>query len=203
MPNNMSFEEAAAVCDGLMLAINHMRKIDFSKPKKILINGATGAIGSASVQLAKYYGAEITAVGNTKNLELIKSLGADEVMDYTQEDFTQCGQLFDVVIDAVGKSSFYKCKKILKPKGLYFSTELGFLAQNLFLPLLTSLGGKKVKFPIPTDSQADIIFFKELIESGNYKVVIDKTYSLEQIIEATKYVETGEKTGNVVIKVVD
>ncbi len=201
-PTNMSYEEAAAVCDGLMLAINYMRKIDFSKKPKILINGASGSIGSACVQLAHHYGAEITAVCNTKNSALAKSLGADEVIDYTQQDFTNTEKLYDVVLDAVGKSTFFKCKKILKPGGVYFSTELGPGWQNVFLPMITPLlGSKRVKFPIPTDSQKDILFFKELIESGKYKAVIDRKYPLEQIIEATRYVETGEKTGNVVITV--
>ncbi|MFM9841149.1 MAG: NAD(P)-dependent alcohol dehydrogenase [Cyclobacteriaceae bacterium] len=202
MPTNMTYEEAAAVCDGLMLAINYIRKIDFKTKPKILVNGASGSIGSAAVQLAKHYGAEVTAVCNTKNVELLKSLGASEVIDYTKDDFTKNGKLYDVVLDAVGKSSFFKCKKILKPKGVYFSTELGYLAQNVFLPLLTSIfSRKKVKFPIPTDSKEDIILFKELIESGNYKAVIDRKYPLEQIIEATKYVETEQKTGNVVITI--
>ncbi len=202
MPINMTYEEAAAVCDGLMLAINYTRKIDFATKPKVLVNGASGSIGSAAVQLAKHYGAEVTAVCNTKNLELLKSLGASEVIDYTKDDFTKNGKLYDVVLDAVGKSSFFKCKKILKPRGIYFSTELGYLAQNVFLPPLTSLfSRKKVKFPIPTDSKEDIILFKELIESGKYKAVIDRKYPLEQIIEATKYVETEQKTGNVVITI--
>ncbi len=202
-PSNMSYNEAAAVCDGLMLANNIIRKIDFKKSPKILINGATGSIGSAAVQLAKHCGASITAVCNTKSLELMKSLGADEVIDYTAQDFTQNGQLYDVVFDAVGKSSFFRCKKILKPRGVYFSTELGYMSQNIFLALFTPVfSRKKVKFPIPTDSKKDIVLFKDLIEAGHYKAVIDRTYRLEDIVEATKYVETGEKTGNVVITVV-
>jgi NADPH:quinone reductase-like Zn-dependent oxidoreductase len=202
MPANMTFDEAAAVCDGLMLAINYIRKIDFQTKPKILVNGASGSIGSAAVQLAKYYGAEVTAVCNTKNLELLKSLGASEVIDYTKDDFTKNGQLYDVVLDAVGKSSFFRCKKILKPSGVYFSTELGYLSQNVFLALLTPIfSRKKAKFPIPTDSKADIILFKELIESGNYKAVIDRKYPMEEIIEATQYVETEQKTGNVVITI--
>lgn len=201
-PTNMSYEEAAAVCDGLMLGMNLIRKINFTTRPNILINGATGSIGSACVQLAKYYGAKITAVCTTQNFQLIKFLGADEVIDYTKEDFTKCGQTFDVVLDCVGKSSFFRCKKILKPGGVYFSTELGYLSQNIFLALITPLlGGKKVKFPIPTDSQKDIEFFKDLIEAGNYKAVIDRTYPLEHIVEATKYVELAQKTGNVVITV--
>jgi NADPH:quinone reductase-like Zn-dependent oxidoreductase len=206
-PANISYNEAAAVCDGLMLAITYIRKIDFANEKKILINGASGSIGSACVQLANYYGAEITAVCNTRNLEMVKLLGANEVIDYTKEDFTKNGRLYDVVIDAVGKSSFFRCKKILKPGGVYFSTELGFLLQNIFLALLTPIfcilpgrhTGKSVKFPIPKDSKEDMVFFKELIEAGKYKAVIDRSYTLEKIVEAAKYVETGQKTGNVVI----
>ena len=208
-PVNIPFNEAAAVCDGLMLAITYIREIDFTNKRKILINGASGSIGSACVQLAKYYGAEITAVCKTKDIEIVKLLGADEVIDYTKDDFTKIGKLYDVVIDSVGKSSFFRCKKILKPGGVYFSADLGYLAQNVFFALLTSIFSilpgqqkrKKVKFPIPKDSKEDIIFFKELIEAGKYKAVIDRIYTLEKIVEATKYVETGQKTGNVVITV--
>ncbi len=201
-PANISYEEAAAICDGAFLAMSHIRKIDFSNTPKILLNGATGSIGSAHVQLCKYYGADITAVCNTRDFELVKSLGADDVIDYTKEDFTKTGQLYDVVIDAVGKSSFFQCKKLLKPGGIYISTELGFLAQNIFLALLTPIfGGKKVLFPIPKDSKADIEFFKELLEAGKYKAVIDRSYPLEKIIEAAKYVEAGQKTGNVIITI--
>jgi NADPH:quinone reductase-like Zn-dependent oxidoreductase len=201
-PSTMTYQEAAAVCDGAYLALNIIRKIDFKNGKKILINGASGSVGSACVQLAKYYGAEITAVCNTKNLALVKSLGADELIDYTKEDFTKHGKMYDVVIDAVGKSSFFRCKKLLKPGGMYFSSDLGYLSQNLFLALLTPIiGGKKVLFPIPKDSKEIIIFLKELIEAGKYKAVIDRSYPLEQIIEATRYVETGQKTGNVVITI--
>ena len=203
-PENINFEEAAAVCDGAFLAYANIKKIDFSTNPKILINGASGSIGTASVQLAKYFGAEITAVCNTKNIPIVKSLGADFIIDYTQEDFTKSGKVYDVVLDVVGKSSFFLCKKILKPKGIYFSSELGYLSQNIFLALLTPLfGGKKVLFPIPVDTKNDILFFKQLIESGKYRAVIDRTYHLDQIVEATKYVETGEKTGNVLIRMPD
>ena len=202
-PNNFSFEEAAAVCDGLMLAINYIRNMDFSKSPKVLINGASGSIGSAAVQLAKYYGAQVTAVCGTKNLDLIKSLGADFVIDYMTTDFTLTDKQFDYVLDSVGKSSFGRCKKILKQGGVYFSSELGSYWQNVWLPLFNPLlGGKKVKFPIPTDNQKDIIFFKQLIEDGHYKAVIDRIYTFDQIIEATKYVETHQKTGNVVVRVI-
>jgi NADPH:quinone reductase-like Zn-dependent oxidoreductase len=201
-PVNISFAQAAAVSEGLMLAYNYIRRIDFKKNPKILINGASGSIGSACVQLAKYFGADITAVCGTKNLELVKALGANEVIDYTAEDFTLRGEAFDVVLDMVGKSTFFKCKKIMKPDGIYYSSELGPWSQNIFLSLLSPFYfGRKVKFPIPTDSKEDMLFFKKLIEEGHYKAVIDRSYPLAQIVEATKYVETGEKTGNVVIQI--
>ena len=201
-PTTMSYDEAAAVCDGAFLALANIRKIDFKNSPQILINGASGSIGIASVQLAKYFGAEITAVCNNRNFELVKSLGADYVIDYTKEDFTKNGKVYDVVLDVVGKSSYFQCKRILKPKGKYFSSELGYLSQNIFLALLTPLfQGKIVHFPIPKDRKEDILFFKELIEAGKYKAVIDRIYSLDQIVEATRYVETGQKTGNVVIHI--
>jgi NADPH:quinone reductase-like Zn-dependent oxidoreductase len=199
-PANMNYEEAAAVCDGAMLAFNFIRKINLQKGDKILIYGASGSIGTAAVQLAKYYGAEVTAVCNTKNLELVKSLGADEVIDYTKDDFTQNGQTYKVVFDAVGKTSFFRCKNLIKKGGVYLSTDLGFLAQNLFLVLWTKIfGSKKVIFPIPKDRKQDVAFFKELVEAGKYKAVIDRRYPLGQIVEAYRYVEAGQKTGNVVI----
>src|SRR4030065_36391 len=130
-PANMNYEEAAAVCDGAMLAFTFIRKISLQKGDKILIYGASGSIGTAAVQLAKYYGAQVTAVCNTKNLELVKSLGADEVIDYTKDDFTKIGQTYKIVFDAVGKASFFRCKNLIDKGGFYFSTELGFLGQNL------------------------------------------------------------------------
>lgn len=200
MPSNYSFEEAAAVCDGLMLAYANIRKIDFSTPKNILINGATGAIGISALQLAKYFEANVTAVGNKKNLDLLKSLGADKVIDYTAEDFTKTNEKYDVVFDAVGKSTFFKCKNLLKPKGVYFSTELGPYAQNIPLALFSPwFNGRHLKFPIPKDSREDIEFFKMIIEEGKYKAIIDRTYTLEQVPDAHRFVEKGEKTGNVVI----
>ena len=203
MPNNISYNQAAAICDGAFLAYANIQKIDFSKSPQILVNGASGSIGTATVQLAKHFGAEVTAVCNTKTVELIKSLGADHAYDYLKEDFTQNGKKYDFVLDVVGKSSFFKCKKILKPKGIYISSELGYLSQNIYLALFTPLFmGKKVLFPIPKDKKKDIELFKELIEIGKYKAVIDKVYPLDQIVEATKYVETGEKTGNVVIQII-
>lgn len=202
MPSNMSYEEAAAICDGAFLALTNIKAANILKPQKILVNGASGSIGTATVQLAKFYGADVTAVCNTPNIKLVEALGADRVIDYTKEDFTKHEAQYDVVLDVVGKSSYFKCKKLLKPKGIYISSELGYMCQNVFLALLTPLlGGKKVLFPIPKDRKEDIVFFRELIEAGQYKAVIDKVYSLDQIVAATQYVETGQKTGNVVIKI--
>ncbi len=202
MPPKASFEEAAAVCDGLMLGINYIREIDFGKERTILVNGASGSIGSACVQLARINGARVTGVCDTRNLELVKSLGAERVIDYTKEDFTKDGSEYDVVIDAVGKSSFFRCKKLLRPGGFYFSTELGFLGQNVFLSLLTPLfRGRRVGFPLPRDSREDIILFRGLLEEGKYRAVIDRRYPLEDIVEAARYVESGRKAGNVVITV--
>jgi len=202
-PPNMSHSEAAAVCEGFIYANNYLKCINFKDSISILINGATGSIGTAALQLAKYYGAKhITATCNTKNLELIKSLGADDVIDFTKEDFTKSLNQYNVVLDAVGKSTFFKCKKILKKDGVYFSSELGPYSQNIWLALFTPLfGNRKVKFPIPSDSKKDIEFLKEIIEKSHYKAIIDKTYSLPEIIEATTYVESGQKTGNVVIEI--
>lgn len=202
MPAGFSFEQAAAVCDGLMLAHNYIRRIDFSRPREILVNGAAGSIGSAAVQLAKHRGARVTATCKTSAIDLVRSLGADEIIDYTKEDFTRSGRAFDVVLDSVGKSTFARCRRILKPRGVYFSTELGPYWQNPLLAFVTPLGrGKRVGFPIPNDSREDVLFFKSLIEAGRYRAVIDRTYPLERVIEAVRYVETGEKSGNVVITV--
>ncbi len=200
MPGNLTFEEAAPITEGGHYALCDIRAANIQKGQNVLIYGASGAIGSAAVQLVKYYGATVTAVCNTKNVKLLESLGADQVIDYTLQDFTKTGQLFDFVFDSVGKSSFGQCKPLLNKKGIYISTELGKNSENIFLALLTPiLGGKKVLFPIPRISKEDVILLRELVESGQYKPVIDKYFPLEQIIEAYKYVETGQKTGNVVI----
>ncbi len=199
-PDNMNFEEAAAVCDGAMLALSGLRLANVQAGHEILVYGASGSIGIAAVQLAAHFGAKIMAVCNTRNLEMVKSLGAEEVMDYTKEDFTKINKTFNVVFDAVGKCSFFRCKGLLKPGGYYLTTDLGFLSHNLFLILLTSIiRGKKVRLAIPKFGQQDIRMLKELIEAGKYKAVIDRRYPLEQIVEAYRYVETGQKTGNVVI----
>jgi NADPH:quinone reductase-like Zn-dependent oxidoreductase len=206
IPENITYEQAAASTEGAHYAYNFINKVNLRKDHKVLVNGATGAIGSAAVQLLKYFGIFVTAVCDTKNIELVKSLGADKVIDYTKEDFTKDDQKYNFVFDTVGKSSFFKCKQLLQPGGVYISSDLGYMAQNLFLPLITPiikpmLGNKKTIFPIPTDIRGSLLFIKKLIEKGKFKAVIDRKYPLEQIVEAYKYVEKGQKTGNVVITV--
>jgi NADPH:quinone reductase-like Zn-dependent oxidoreductase len=202
MPVNLTYEEAAASTEGSHYALSMIRKAKIRSGPDVLVNGATGAIGSAAVQLLKSIGAQVTAVCDTKHLELVKGLGADRVIDYTAEDFTKDTQTYDVVLDAVGKSSFGRCKRLLKPRGIYVSSDFGPLAQNPILALITPLfGGKRVMFPIPRDDQEMARYFKALLESGAFKPVIDRRYRLDQIVEAYTYVETGQKTGNVVISV--
>jgi NADPH:quinone reductase-like Zn-dependent oxidoreductase len=200
-PTGMTFEEAAAVPDGVILALSYLRRVDLER-RKILIYGATGSIGTAGVQLANYLEADITAACTTKNVELVRSLGADRVIDHTQEDFTRNGETYDFIFDAVGKLSFKLCKGSLKSGGIYGSTDLGPYWQNPFLAVWTSrLGDKKVLFPIPRYTKKDVLFVKELIEAGKYRAVIDRRYPLEDVVEANRYVETGQKTGNVVLTV--
>lgn len=200
MPNNSTYEEAAPIAEGGHYALCDIRAAKIKSGQNILVYGATGAIGSAAVQLIKYFGAKVTAVCDTKNVALVKSLGADIVIDYTKQDFTKTSETFDVVYDTVGKSSFGQCKPLLKERGIYKSTELGKNGENIWLALTASFyEGKKVIFPIPTISKEDVVFLKELVESGKFRPVIDRRYKLEQIVEAYKYVETGQKIGNVLI----
>ena len=201
-PAGMTYEEAAPICEGAHYALGAIRAAGIQSGQKVLINGTTGAIGSAAVQLACYFGAEVTAVCHTNYVDLVKSLGASVVIDYTKEDFTKLPQSFDLVFDAVGKSSFGKCKPLLRKKGIYMSTELGHGSQNPFLALITPLlGGKKLLFPIPTINKEDVLFLKELVETGKFRPLVDRQYPLEQVVEAYRYVETGQKIGNVVITV--
>ena len=199
-PAAMTFEEAAPVTDGAVLALMCLQSVHAHVGLTILVYGASGAIGTAGVQLAKHFGADVTAVCGTKNLELARSLGADRVIDYTQEDFTKNGLTYDVIFDAVGKQSFSRCKGSLKRGGAYVATD-GL--RNIFLAMWTSrFGDKKVLFPIPPHyTQASVLLFKELIEAGQFRAVIDRCYPLEEVVEATRYVETEQKTGNVVLTV--
>jgi NADPH:quinone reductase-like Zn-dependent oxidoreductase len=202
MPANLTFEEAAPSTEGSHYALSLIRKAKIRSGQDVLVNGATGAIGSAAIQLLKQLGAEVTAVCGTEHVELVKGLGADRVIDYTAEDFTKYTQSYDVVLDAVGKSSFGRCKRLLKPRGIYLSSDLGPLSQNPILALITPLlRGRKVLFPIPRDNQEMARYFKELLESGAFRPLIDRRYRLEEIVEAYRYVETGQKIGNVVISV--
>ncbi len=204
-PANMTHEEAIAAI-GAITALPFLRdKGNIQGGQKILIYGASGSVGTATVQVAKYYGAEVTGVCSTTNLELVKSLGADKVIDYTKEDFTKTGQTYDVIFDTVGKISFLRCKGSLKKKGIYLTTVPGMV--DLLQVLWTSMvGNKKAKFATAglrpaSEITKDLIFTKELMEAGKLKPVIDSRYPLEQIVEAHRYVETGHKKGNVVITV--
>ncbi len=193
-PTNMTYEEAAAVPFGGLEALGYLRKGNIQNGQKVLICGASGSVGTFAVQLAKYYGAEITGVGNPTSLELMKSLGADKVIDYTKEDYTQSGETYDVIYDIVGKSSFSDIKLSLKENGFY-------LLSNLRLSHLVrgKRSSMKVIFGAPSKDPKDLIFLKELIEAEKIKTVIDRVYPLENIVEAHRYVDKGEKTGNVVI----
>jgi NADPH:quinone reductase-like Zn-dependent oxidoreductase len=199
-PTGVTFEQAAAASDGASIARACLGKVELGEGTRILIYGATGAIGTAAVQLANATGAHVTAVGNTKNLDLVRSLGADEVIDYQSEDFTQNGETHDVIFDAVGKHSFGRCKDSLVPGGTFLETDLGFMWHVPFLILWTRfIGDKRVILPIPHYSREDILHVRNLIGAGTYRSVIDRSYPLEDVVEATRYVETGEKTGNVVL----
>jgi len=204
IPEGFSFDEAAAISEGAHYALVDIRAAKVEHGQNVLVYGATGAIGSAAVQLLKHFGAIVTAVCNTKNVELIKSLGADDVIDYQTQDFTKTEDTFEFIFDAVGKSSFGQCKPLLTEKGIYVSTELGKNGENIFYALTTPLwGGKKLLFPIPTISKQDILFLKDLAQKEEFKPVIDRKYNLDQIVEAYNYVESGQKTGNVVLKLID
>ncbi|MGA7087801.1 MAG: NAD(P)-dependent alcohol dehydrogenase [Candidatus Dormiibacterota bacterium] len=198
MPTGMSFDEAAAVCDGAILALNALRPADLRKGQRILIYGASGSIGTAGVQLARCFGADVTAVCESKHFELVRSLGADEVIDFTKEDFTKNGRTYDVIFDSVGKQSFRRCRGSLKHGGFYVATDHLF---NLVLAMWTArIGDKRVLFPLPPRfTKEDVVFLKDLIEVGKYRAVVDRRYPLEQVVEATRYVETKQKTGNVVL----
>jgi NADPH:quinone reductase-like Zn-dependent oxidoreductase len=205
-PANMTYEEAAC-CDGGLTALPFLRDVaNIQSGQKILINGASGSTGTAAVQLAKYYGADVTGVCSTKNLDLVKSLGADKVIDYKREDFTQSGETYDVIFDTVGKSSFSHCKRALKQSGIYLEATLS-LAIILQMLWTSMVGSKKAVIAFTglrsaDERTLDLVVLKELFEAGTLKAVIDKSYPLEQMVEAQRYVEKGHKVGNVVVTVV-
>ncbi|MES0340648.1 MAG: NAD(P)-dependent alcohol dehydrogenase, partial [Anaerolineales bacterium] len=187
-PANMTYEEAAAVPNATTTVLYFLRKGNIQSGQKVLINGASGGVGTFAVQLAKYYGAEVTGVCSTTNLEMVKSLGADKVIDYTKEDFTKSGQTYDVIFDTVGKTSFSRCKNSLKQRGLYLTVDWPLL-QALWTSMV---GRRKVVLGIANRIE-DLIFLRELIEAGEIRTIIDRTYPLGQIAEAHRYVETGHK----------
>ena len=200
IPENISYHEAAASAEGAHYAYNFINKVKIDASTKVLVNGATGAIGSAAIQLLKYHGATVTAVGNTKNIELVRSLGSDKIIDYQKETFTKGQEKYHFIFDAVGKSSFSECKHLLLPKGVYISSELGPNAQNLYLPFITKIrGGRRVIFPVPVNCKRSIALLSKLLSEGKFKPLIDKIYRPEQALKAYKYVASGEKIGNVIM----
>jgi NADPH:quinone reductase-like Zn-dependent oxidoreductase len=204
MPANMTFDEAASVCIGMIQALTCLRPIGPRAGQRILIYGASGSIGTAAVQLAKHFGAHVTAVCNTKNLEVVGSLGADVVIDYTVHDFTRNGETYDIIFDAVGKHSYRRCRGSLVGDGYFAVADMGFLWQNPLLALLTSITkNRRVKLPQlrGADARTDVLLLKELIEAGRYRAVIDRRYPLEDVVDASTYVETEQKTGNVVLTI--
>jgi len=204
IPAGFSFKEVAPAGEGATYALSIIRAAKVVKGQKVLVYGASGAIGSAAVQILKSLEVDVTAVCGTKNVELIASLGVDTVIDYQKQDYTNTTDRFDFVFDAVGKTSYGVCKKILKPTGKYCSTELGKYGQNVFLAVWFGITrSRRVIFPIPRINKEKMEYIKQLLESGAYRPIIDRTYSLDKIVEAARYVETGQKTGNVVVTVVD
>jgi NADPH:quinone reductase-like Zn-dependent oxidoreductase len=201
MPNDVDFAAAAASIEGAFYAYNFINKVEVDEKSRVLVNGATGAIGSALLQMCKNAGATVTAVGNTENLDLLRSLAADAVIDYETTDFTRCGETFDFVFDTVGKSSFGRCRPLLARRGVYISSELGPGWQNPFLALVTpALGGRRVVFPVPTDVRGFLALMKEWLEADRFRPVIDRRCTLDGIQEAFAYVASGRKTGSVLLE---
>jgi NADPH:quinone reductase-like Zn-dependent oxidoreductase len=202
-PTGLTFEQAAAVPDGSLLALTCLRPAYPLRGKSVLVHGAAGSIGTAAVQLlAHHFEAEVTAVCDTKDVELARSLGARVVLDRFREDFTKSGKTYDVIFDAVGKHSFRRCRRSLKPRGIYISVDLGFMYHVPLLALVTRfVGSRRATLGIGRYRKEDLLLVKELVEAGRYRPVIDRTYALDEIVEATRYVETGQKTGNVVLRI--
>jgi len=200
-PAGLTFDEAAVLADGPLLVLSTLEPQERAG-QRILVYGASGSIGTAAVQLAAHFGAHVTAVCNGKNVELVRSLGADEVVDYEREDFTKRGETYDVVYDAVGKHSFRRARRALRPGGLYMSMDLGYLWHLPLVVLATRwLGSRRATLGIGRYRREDLLLLKEIVEAGGYRPVVDRVYPLEEAVEANRYVETGQKTGNVVLRV--
>jgi len=202
IPANMTYDEAAGISVGGINALHFLRKAKIQSGQKVLINGAAGSIGTYAVQIAKYFEAEVTCVDSTRKLDMLRTIGADQVIDYTQEDFTENGKTYDVIIDVVGKSSFSRSKRSLKKNGRYLlaNPRLPQMIRGLWPSLIS---GKKVIYAFASEKTEDLNYLVELIEAGEIKPVIDRRYPLEQVPEAHRYVDKGFKTGNVVITVVE
>lgn len=204
-PAALTFEEAAAVPDGSLLALTCLKPGYPLQAKSALVYGAAGSVGTAAVQLlTHHFGADVTAVCDTKSVELVRSLGARTVIDRFREDFMKNGKTYDVIFDAVGKHSFRRCRGSLKPGGIYISMDLGFMYHLPVLALVTRLvGSRRATIGIGRYRKKDLLLIRELVEAATYRPAIDRTYALDQVVEATRYVETGQKTGNVVLRVRD
>ncbi len=202
-PTGLTLQEAAAIPDGSLLALTCLRPAYPLRGKSILVYGAAGSIGTAAVQLlAHHFEAEVTAVCDTKAVELVRSLGARDVLDRFREDFTKNGKPYDVIFDAVGKHSFRRCRRSLKPGGIYLTADLGFMYHVPLVALVTRfVGSRRAKLGIGSYRREDLALVKELVDAGKYRPVIDRRYALDEVVDATRYVETGQKTGNVVLRV--
>ena len=201
IPNNIDFKQAVASIEGAHYAFTFIHKINLKPGQNVLINGATGGIGSALLQFIRSFDIKITATCNTKNMALIETLGADRIIDYTQEDFTKEQAQYDFILDAVGKSTFGKCKPLLRERGIYISSELGPKGQNIFLAASSAFRKKKVIFPVPYNIRKTLPFISEQLKTGTFNPVIDREYALQDISEAYDYVIAGLKTGNVVVNI--
>ncbi|MCP9199030.1 NAD(P)-dependent alcohol dehydrogenase [Gramella sp. GC03-9] len=204
IPEGISFEEAVASAEGAHYAINFINKVKLRAGEKALVNGGTGAIGSALIQLLKFFGLKVVATGPTGQLDKLKDLGVERLIDYKIDDFVQDNEKFDYVFDAVGKSDFGKCKRLLVDDGIYISSELGPYSQNPFLAITTTFSeGKKVRFPLPQNTTASLKLICGLLKSGDFRPLIDRSFDLQDVKEAFSYVMTGQKIGNVILRVKD
>ena len=201
-PDGLSYLEAAFIPNGAMTAYTFLVKMGtIQRGQTVLIYGASGSIGTAAVQIAKHYGAEVTAVCSGRNHDLVQSLGADKVIDYTKEDYRQGGETYDIILDTVGKSPFQSCKQVLKSGGQYLAPQ-GGMREMVQMMRTSLLGNKKVKAGVSSEDKADLAVIKEMLEAGALKPVIDRCYPLEEIVEAHRYADTRRKRGNIAIQVV-